>query len=144
MTDRREAIDAASAWLDARTADMESSLSVLVRENSYTSNVQGGNRVGAALRELFESPDLACEVHKSTSFADHLVFRTNAPGRPIALVGHLDTVFPPGVFEGYRREGALARGPGVLDMKGGLLVAGFALLALRHIGALADLAVRFV
>jgi glutamate carboxypeptidase len=59
-------------------------------------------------------------------------------------VGHLDTVFPPGAFEGYRREGPLARGPGVLDMKGGLLVAGYALLALRHVGALAELPVRFV
>jgi glutamate carboxypeptidase len=72
------------------------------------------------------------------------VFRTAAPGKPIALVGHLDTVFPPGTFEGYRRDGALARGPGVLDMKGGLLVAGFALLALDHLGLLAKLPVRFV
>jgi glutamate carboxypeptidase len=32
------------------------------------------------------------------------------------VVGHLDTVFPPGTFEGFTRDGALARGPGVLDM----------------------------
>jgi glutamate carboxypeptidase len=142
--DRAGEIAAATAWLDARAEDMESALRALVEENSYTSNIAGGNRVGALLRQLFESSELTCQVRSSSLYADHLVFGTNAPGAPIALVGHLDTVFPPGGFEGYRREGTLARGPGVLDMKGGLVVAGFALLALRHIGRLAELPIRFV
>jgi glutamate carboxypeptidase len=144
MVDRKDALDATGGWLAAQGAAIESALSSLVRQNSYTTNVEGGNRVGRALKNLFESDELPCEVHPSTRFADHLVFRTGAAGKPIALVGHLDTVFPPGVFEGYRRDGALARGPGVLDMKGGLLVAGFALLALRQIGMLSRLPIRFV
>ena len=144
MIDRQGAIQAASAWLRERADDIEGALLALVRENSYTSNVDGGKRVGRLLREHFESPELACEVRTSSSFADHLVFRTGANGAPVALVGHLDTVFPPGAFEGYRREGPIARGPGVLDMKGGLLVAGFALLALRRVGALASVPLRFV
>src|SRR5712671_3180676 len=144
MVDRNQAIEAANGWLSKRAEAIETALSSLVQENSFTSNREGGNRVGRALRTLFESDDLLCEVRPSSRFADHLVFRTTAPGRPIALVGHLDTVFPPGSFEGYRREGALARGPGVLDMKGGLLVAGFALLALREVGVLDEVPVRFV
>jgi glutamate carboxypeptidase len=142
--DPKKLADAAAAWLTSRSEDIETALSALVRENSFTSNVAGGNRVGALLRELFESSELTCETRGSSSFANHLIFRTAAPGRPIALVGHLDTVFPPGTFEGFRREGALARGPGVLDMKGGLVVAGFALLALGHVGALRNLPLRFV
>jgi glutamate carboxypeptidase len=144
MADPKSAIDSATAWLGARADDIEVALASLVAENSYTSNVDGGNRVGSMLCELFESAELACQVRGSSKFADHLVFRSSAPGAPVALVGHLDTVFPPGGFEGYRRDGALARGPGVLDMKGGLLVAGYALLALRHVGALSELPVRFV
>src|SRR5258706_11883474 len=144
MIDRESAIQAASTWLRSQSGAIESALSTLVLENSHTSNVAGGNRVVRLLASLFESPDLPCEVRPSRSFADHLVFRTRAPGNPVALVGHLDTVFAPGVFEGYRREGALARGPGVLDMKGGLLVAGFALLALRQVGMLSRLPIRFV
>jgi glutamate carboxypeptidase len=72
-------------------------------------------------------------LRTSERFADHLVFRTRpalSNKGSIALVGHLDTVFPPGNFEGYRRDGPLARGPGVLDMKGGLVVAAFALKAI--------------
>src|SRR5690606_24918853 len=107
-------------------------------------NPEGGRKVGAMLREMLEGADLRCQVHASERFAGHLVFATPAKGKPIALVGHLDTVFPPGPFEGYRREGNVARGPGVLDMKGGLVLAGFALLALRHVGALESLPLRFV
>jgi glutamate carboxypeptidase len=144
MNDARSLIGSASAWLAERAGDIEKALAALVEENSHTANVEGGNRVGQKLRDLFETDELACDVRSSEVYADHLVFRTRAPGAPIALVGHLDTVFPPRSFEGYRRDGALARGPGVLDMKGGLLVAGYALLALDHVGALKDLPVRFV
>jgi glutamate carboxypeptidase len=144
MLAKGDAVATAVSWIQSRAGEIESALEALVNENSFTSNVAGGNRVGVLLRDLFERGALHCEVKKSASFADHLVFSTSAPGKPIALVGHLDTVFPPGSFEGYRREGALARGPGVLDMKGGLLVAGFALMALDQAGLLAVLPVRFV
>jgi glutamate carboxypeptidase len=144
MREESERVAAASAWLRARAPQMEAALAKLVGENSFTANIAGGNRVGKILRDLFSCRDLGCEVKPSASFADHLVFTTRAPGRPIALVGHLDTVFPPGEFEGFRREEDLARGPGVLDMKGGLVVIGFALLALAEVDALAKIAVRFV
>jgi len=144
MREISERVAAASAWLRARADEMEGVLEALVRENSFTANVEGGNRVGKLLAQHFSHADLACEVKPSASFADHLVFSTRAAGRPIALVGHLDTVFPPGAFEGYRRDGQLARGPGVLDMKGGLVVVGFALLALAQVEALSKIALRFV
>jgi glutamate carboxypeptidase len=144
MDDAKRQVDAASAWIAEQSREIEKTLASLVEVNSHTANVDGGNRVGQILRDLFESDELACDIRSSSVYADHLVFRTRAPGAPIALVGHLDTVFPQGSFEGFRRDGPLARGPGVLDMKGGLLVAGFALLALGHIGALENLPVRFV
>lgn len=134
----------ALAFVESSRDEMERWLARLVEVNSFTGNPEGGRQVGAMLRELLEGDDLRCEVHASERFADHLVFSTPANGAPIALVGHLDTVFPPGTFEGYRREGNIARGPGVLDMKGGLVVAGFALLALRQVGVLERLPLRFV
>ena len=132
--------EAAAAWLEGTTAAMEEAIATLVEVNSFTENVEGGRKVGALLRELFSLPGLACEAQASARYADHLVLRSteSLPGRaPVALVGHLDTVFPPGTFEGYRRDGDLARGPGVLDMKGGLVLAAFALRALAENGGLA-------
>jgi glutamate carboxypeptidase len=55
-------------------------------------------------------------------------------------MGHYDTVFPPGTFEGYRRDGDLSRGPGVLDMKGGLVTVLFALRAVAETTGLSNIA----
>jgi glutamate carboxypeptidase len=142
MPDR---LAAALSWLSSQSAEMERLLAALVDVNSFTANPDGGRRVGAMLREaLSPARPLDLEVRKSERFADHLVFGTSAGGAPIAIVGHLDTVFPPGTFEGFRRDGDLARGPGVLDMKGGLVVATFVIRALHEVGALEKLPLRFV
>jgi len=131
--------DEATAWLSDKERAMEEALAPLVEVNSYTENPEGGRKVGTLLLELFAAPGVETRVHPSERFADHLVVRTrpDLPNRgAVALVGHLDTVFPPGYFEGYRRDGPLARGPGVLDMKGGLVVVAFALKALAATGGL--------
>jgi len=61
------------------------------------------------------------------------------------LLGHLDTVWPVGTVESrpVRVEGDRLFGPGAYDMKGGLVVAVFALRALRSRGARAPLTVFF-
>jgi glutamate carboxypeptidase len=112
---------------------MEQALESLVVVNSYTENRDGGCKVGALLRDLFSSSGIDTSVHPSQRFADHLVFRSRSESSnrdAVALVGHLDTVFPPGTFEGYRQSDGYAYGPGVLDMKGGLVVVAFAVQAL--------------
>lgn len=134
--------DDAAAWLAEQGKAMETALAELVEVNSFTENVDGGRQVASMLEELYAIEGLASRRVKSTKFADHLVVTSTGttPGQaPIALVGHLDTVFPPGTFEGYKRDGDLARGPGVLDMKGGLVVVAWALQALARADALAQL-----
>ena len=137
----REMGEAAASWLVGRLEEMEQALAALVEINSWTENAAGGRQVGALLREQLALPGLTVETVPSQRYADHLVFRSEgrAGMAPLALVGHLDTVFPPGKFEGYRRDGALRRGPGVLDMKGGLVVITWALKALVASGGLAAL-----
>ncbi len=118
-----------SDWLSNCLPEMEGALSALVNVNSFTDNREGGNRVGGLLRSIFTIEGLTCEVVASTRYANHLVFRSQGKAgvKPVGLIGHLDTVFPPGVFEGYRVDGDLRRGPGTLDMKGGLVVVAWAL-----------------
>lgn len=136
--------DDAARWLDEQAKAMETALAELVEINSFTENVEGGRKVASMLEEVYAIDGLTSRRVPSTKFADHLVL-TSAPSAasaaaaPIAMVGHLDTVFPPGLFEGYKRDGDLARGPGVLDMKGGLVVVAWALKALAASGTLAAL-----
>lgn len=134
--------DDAARWLAEQGKAMEEALAELVEVNSFTENVDGGREVVAMLEELYAIDGLEARRVKSTKFADHLIVSsawTTLGQSPIALVGHLDTVFPPGTFEGYKRDGDLARGPGVLDMKGGLVVVAWALKALAECGALPEL-----
>ena len=116
-----------------------------VEINSYTANVEGVNRVGAMLRDAFTLPSLALtRIPGGDLYGEHLVWRTPAAGAPILLIGHHDTVFPPGHFEGWREDGNRAIGPGALDMKGGLSIIRAALATLAEAGVLASLPIVVV
>lgn len=107
--------------------------------NSYTDNVAGVNATGALLAGAFDWPALELTRVPGVRYGDHLLWRTRAPGPAIVLVGHHDTVFPPGHFEDWSVQGERATGPGALDMKGGLMVVWTALAALDRLGLLARL-----
>jgi glutamate carboxypeptidase len=123
-----------TGWWRGRQDAFEEALRGLVEVNSFTQNRTGGLEVGRRLDEMMALPGVEASAVPSTRYADHRVFRTAGDSRlaPVALIGHLDTVFPPGTFEGYRVDGVLRRGPGVLDMKGGLVVVAFALRGLAE------------
>lgn len=127
---------------------MLSLIEELVSVNSFTEHLEGGEAVGRILERELRGLGMVVRRVTSERYATHLVAMTRAAEASaegcVALVGHLDTVFPPGTFEGFRRDGDLARGPGVLDMKGGLVVAIEALRALAELGLLAEIPVRFV
>ncbi|MBM4782367.1 MAG: M20 family metallopeptidase [Archangiaceae bacterium] len=122
------------SWLAQRAGDLDVALGRLVEVNSFSGNREGGNALVGRLVELFTIPGLTAQRMPSGRFADHVIFRTKGQRgeAPIALLGHSDTVFPPGTFEGYRTEGGLRRGPGVFDMKGGLVSIAFALKAIAE------------
>lgn len=137
-------LDDALGWLRERLPAIETSLAELVSLNSFTAHREGCLAVATRLESLLAMPGLSLTRIPGQRGGDHLVFGTAAPGAPVALVGHLDTVFPPGSFEGYRVDGDLRRGPGVLDMKGGLVVVAFALRALAEGGLLERVPLRLV
>jgi glutamate carboxypeptidase len=138
--------DDALADLRRRSDEMVALTRRWVDVNSYTANVAGVNAVGAMLRDAYALPSLTCTVIAGGEYGDHLVWRTPAAATaaPIVLIGHHDTVFPPGHFEGWREDGGRAIGPGALDMKGGLSVIRGALAALDAVGALAALPIAVV
>jgi glutamate carboxypeptidase len=143
-----ERVEAALTWLREQRPAMEHLLSELVAENSHTENVDGVARVAArlaaALGELGEL-DITVGRHLShDTYGPHLCATTRAPGPRTFLIGHLDTVFRPGTFEGWRAEGGRAFGPGVLDMKGGLVVMAYVLLGLGRAGLLGQLPLALV
>src|SRR3970282_588743 len=83
-----------------------------------------------------------------TSFkrAGHLVAEHSGSGPRILLIGHLDTVFEAdSPFQKFDRVSATAaRGPGIIDMKGGDVIIIQALKALNAVGTLKTMDVTVV
>ena len=137
-------VDRALAAADARAPELLPLLERWVAINSYTGNHAGCDAVADELTAAFALPGLAVRRVATAGSADHLVWTTPAwdaapPAQRVVLIGHHDTVFPPGTFEVWEHHGDRLRGPGVLDMKGGLATIRTALAALADVGALADL-----
>lgn len=141
-------VDRALAAADRRGPELLPALRRWVEVNSYTGNIAGCNRVAELLLESFALDGLSAERVPGTGCGDHLIWRTAAwttqPARRLVLVGHHDTVFPPGTFEVWEEHGDRLRGPGVLDMKGGLATIRTALAALADCGRLAELPLAVV
>lgn len=133
-------MDAALTWLSSQQAAMEGLLRELVEISSHTPNLPGNTavaeRLAQATRGLAPSLEGGAVPSQSGKYGAHLQLTTRAAGAKVLLIGHHDTVFPADVFAGWREDGDKLRGPGVLDMKGGLVVIAFALGALEQAGLL--------
>jgi glutamate carboxypeptidase len=114
-------------------------LAELVGIESGSYNKKGVDAVEARLRLWLEAAGIACEMVPHERFGGCMAARLPAGGgdRPIVLMGHCDTVFPDGTVaqRPFRIDGNQAFGPGVSDMKAGLVMNSFVLAALRQIGA---------
>lgn len=137
MTD---VLDRALQAAARRHGEMLPLLERWVRTNSFSDEIANVNAMGDLLAEGFAIAGLTLERVPGVGVGDHLVWRTRAwesqPAARQVLIGHHDTVFPPGTFEVWDLNGDILRGPGVLDMKGGLVVVRTALAALADVGVL--------
>ena len=134
--------------VDAENARSIALLQRIVDINSGTMNFAGVRRVADVLRVELDSLGFTTRWIDGASFhrAGHLVAEHGGPGPKLLLIGHLDTVFEPSSpFQRFERlDDSTARGPGVIDMKGGDVVIISALRALRAVGVLARLNVTVV
>jgi len=109
-------------------------LKCVVEVNSYTKNKRGVDRVGNYFKEWFEALGFTTHTHQRELIGDHLHFTSQRKnGERILLLGHLDTVFPEGSFEGFSEDKEWIYGAGVCDMKGGNIVLLHALKAIHNI-----------
>jgi glutamate carboxypeptidase len=127
----------------AVTAEAGTALALLERVvniNSGTMNFQGVRQVGDVFAAEFRALGFETQWIDGQPFgrAGHLVATRAGTGARFLLVGHLDTVFErDSPFQRFDRVSETeARGPGIIDMKGGDVIIISALKALRAIGAL--------
>lgn len=126
--------------VDARNAEGLALLERVVNINSGSQNFKGVREVGRIFAAEFDALGFTTRWVEGAAFkrAGHLVAEHAGTGPRILLIGHLDTVFEPdSPFQKLERlDGNKARGPGVIDMKGGDVIIVQALKALQAAGAL--------
>lgn len=127
-----------TSWILSTQDQALDLLEQLVSINSFTTNVAGVNQTQDLIANFLAKLRLSVRRVPVAGRADILIARTAAPcGRSILLVGHADTVHPPdSPFRGFTRDETRAFGPGVLDMKGGLVTILWSLKALSEHGLL--------
>ena len=120
----------------------------LVLQPSSSRCKKGVDAVGTILAESLRSSGMSLEVVDQSEVGDHLIFRSpacNDSRSSIILFGHMDTVFPiDSPFNWYKEIGEKVFGPGVIDMKGGLVCAAYAIKALASCGLLNEIPITFL
>jgi glutamate carboxypeptidase len=125
-------------WLRERTEEMAEMLARLARAESPS--LEPNAQAEAFSLLAAELSDLGFEIERlaGRDSGDHLLARrSGGRGEPRQLLlGHLDTVWPRGTISEMpvRARDGLLFGPGVFDMKGGLVQMVFALRALAALG----------
>ena len=125
-------------WLSGQRSAMQAALAALVDIDSNSHDKTGTDRVAQAMLGWLTTEDIVAE-HRA-DWADGDVLLARLPGAqpanaPVVLMGHRDTVFPTGTVaqRPWRVEGERGYGPGVSDMKSGLVLQCFVLMALRRL-----------
>ncbi|WP_288010663.1 M20 family metallopeptidase [Kyrpidia sp.] len=121
-------------YLQSQQQRMISCIEALVRTESPTYDKQRVDACGKVLAEQFrEHLGITPEVYRQDQVGNHMKFTFGKGEEQVLIVGHFDTVWEPGRLA-YRVEENRIYGPGILDMKAGLVQALWAAKALRELG----------
>ncbi|MGW9503005.1 2-dehydropantoate 2-reductase [Streptomyces albidoflavus] len=127
-------------WLTAHREEMVADLAEYTSRESASDDLEALDACLAWVRHWLDGA-LGAPAHEEirprTQAGDLMIRRYPGSGaRPVLLLGHYDTVWPTGTLGQwpFRRDGDRITGPGVFDMKAGLVQAVWALKALDALG----------
>ena len=125
------------AFIESNRETTISNLRALVGINTFSRNKAGNDRSQRTIRSYMPA-GYTVDIHRQEEVGDHYVYTYPCCGpRPIALHGHVDTLCPEDpTFDSADLRDERIYGPGVHDMKGGLVTSIWSLKALDHLGLL--------
>ena len=123
------------SYFQEREEQIVQTIRQLVETESPSDNKEAVDRLGTLLAGRFEALGGHAKFHRVPNFGDHLQVDFAGPrgGRPVLLLGHLDTVYPLGTLATMpcRVSDGRLWGPGSFDMKSGIAFMLHAIEALR-------------
>jgi glutamate carboxypeptidase len=127
--------------LKGHEASMVKMLGMFVRSESPSRDKKAVDRFGTLVAAEWRKRGAKLNFLATAKRGNHLraeiwLGQGPEPKRQIMVLGHLDTVYPLGTLAKmpFRISGGRAWGPGTFDMKGGLVLALFAVDALKAAG----------
>ena len=143
LNDAETMMITACDWLASQQAEMIECLKTLVDIDSNSYDKAGTDAVADVIVEWLEADGIDVTRTPRPESGDILEARLEGDGSDasaghVLMMGHRDTVFPTGTVaeRGFTREGDTAFGPGVADMKAGLVMNVFVLRALKRLAPL--------
>lgn len=134
----------ALAWLAGQGQAMQDLLQKVVNIDSGSRDEAGVTAVAHALAERLRAAGVPVQFEPVPGYGVLLHAQVTpdeaaGEGAPIILMGHMDTVYPAGTVarRPFRVEDGRAYGPGVADMKSGLVLNVFVAEAFARCGGLA-------
>lgn len=134
----KKQLNSVYAYIDSKKEEMTSVLEELVNIES-SSRVPGSViTVAKRISELYEAEGFRCELLDAEGSLEPTlvgILGEARPGRPVIFSGHMDTALLPELFpqNPFKAGDGKIYGPGVLDMKGGIVIALYAVKALASI-----------
>ncbi|MDF2726047.1 MAG: peptidase family protein [Paenibacillus sp.] len=120
-------------YLQDNVTSILSDVERLVKAESPSNDQQLVDQCGDVLKELFrEHLGVEAETLPHREQGDSLRFTYGTGEKQLLIIGHFDTVWEVGRLP-YRVEGNRAYGPGILDMKGGIIQALWAVKACKQL-----------
>ena len=132
--------DKIAAFIEAHRQEMLAKWETFVNMEDFFGDVEATRRCRDWYISELTGAGFQCRIHEGMApgYTEPFtaVLGEDRPGKPVIFAGHLDTVQPMGSFgeKPFRMEGGKAYGPGVLDMKGGLIIALYVVRALNELG----------
>ena len=125
-------------FIDKCKEDMLILWKELVNLESGSLNKKGVDSAIDKLKNIFDNEGFETEIVEFENAGNTLVAEIGKKGlkKGICFIGHIDTVFDEGTLKTnpFRIDNGKAYGPGVLDMKGGIVALVYAIKALESIG----------
>jgi glutamate carboxypeptidase len=129
------------SYFEERCTDMLDFTKWLVEQESMSRVADATRQIAGRFGETLASTGAEVELLDDAHYGSTLRARfghasdLSANGKQLLVVGHLDTVWPIGTLaeRPFRVEAGRAYGPGIFDMKAGVMLSSFAMRALKDL-----------
>jgi glutamate carboxypeptidase len=150
MTNAKNSSSELLAHFEEKQVEIFEFIRWLVEQESMSREAEAITRIAENFAERLSEYGATVDLFQDSKFGTTLRARFNqsehSDEKQLLIVGHLDTVWPLGTLalRPLRIDGDKAYGPGIFDMKAGVTLATFAMLALKKFGRKTNRPVTFL